>query len=106
MERAYAVRPSQAEDRIEVLMACAAWRDDAGKRHLLAMMREIKRSPSGAYAGLTPIDDMPSASELMAGWLRDVVPPVDVSPQDRETVKRNLGKMGIGLRFETMPSVH
>ena len=46
-ERAYGVAPSQAEDRIEVIIAETVWRDDDGARRTLHESREIVRDATG-----------------------------------------------------------
>lgn len=106
-KRAQAIMPSQAEDRIEVVIVSTAWRDDAGKTHLIASVREIVRDEAGDYVRLVPVHGGPPDGEAMTeGWLRDVIPPVDVSPHDRETAMSLLDRMGVKVEFQSPPSQH
>ncbi len=57
-ERATAIRPSQSEDRLEVVTVTITWLDETtGERRSLARWREIeRRSNSGKPVGLKLID--------------------------------------------------
>jgi len=46
-QRAEAVPPSEAEDRVETVIASAVWRDDSWRRHSLVAERLIERAADG-----------------------------------------------------------
>jgi hypothetical protein len=101
--RAYAVPPSEAEDRVEVLMAAVAWRDDGGRTRMRASIREILRDDSNAFLGLRRIKPGPEDGEAIGqSWLGDVIPPVNVRAEDREKAMDFLRRMGVHIELQPM----
>jgi hypothetical protein len=72
--RVDAVRPRDAEDRVEVVIVLTMFRDDAGQRQVISDTREIERRANGKPSGL-------KAFRLNEGWdvLDDAV--VDAFPE-------------------------
>jgi hypothetical protein len=106
-ERAYGIKPSEAMDRVEVVVVSTAWRDNAGKTRLSGNVRKIVRDASGAFERLAPLHGGPAdAEEMASGWLDKVLPPVDIGPADRQKAMDFIERLGIGISLTKMPSVH
>jgi len=67
-QRAAAVPPSEAEDRVETVIASAVWRDDSWRRHTMVAERLIERAADGTPS-LGPIswdNSIPDAPIIVA----------------------------------------
>ena len=104
--RAFAVPPSEAEDRIEIVMAELIYRDDAtGERRSLADAREIVRDAKGKPVGFRDNALDPDA-QGEGRWV-DVLTPDRPTAEERAraaAVIEALGEMGLGLGDMVKPS--
>lgn len=100
-ERATAVRPSEAEDRIEVVIATLTYRDADGERRTLSDIREIERRANGKPSGLKPLPDM--AGEI-GGTIPELLPPVLLKPEDKTIAREVLARLAkiYGRRMEVI----
>jgi hypothetical protein len=101
-QRAYAVAPSEAENRIEVVIAEIVWRDDDGARRTMHESREIVRDAKGE-----PVSFRPSPTPLGSGQVESEGRWVDVLTPERPTVEeralaraalKQLAEFGLELR--------
>lgn len=96
--RAHAIRPAEAEDRIEVVIAEIIWRDDDGERRTMHESFEIVRDARGEPVSFRPRS---TGGESVGRW-------VDVLTPERPTVEERARAVGalkvlakFGLEFRT-----
>jgi hypothetical protein len=91
-ERATAVAPSEAEDRVEIVLANLDWRDAAGDQYCLTMSAEILRDVTGAVCGTGPQETVgPAPAE---GRFAALLPPFLIEPWMREEARRLMKRFG------------
>jgi hypothetical protein len=75
-------RPSQAEDRREIVFASIFWRDDAGEMQSLVRQGEIQRDGDATITGFdeTPLGS--GAAHYESPWSA-AIPPFDLTPEQR-----------------------
>lgn len=88
-ERSEAVRPSEAEDRREVVMCVVMYRE-AGERHVLSEAREIQRRANGKPDGLTPYRQLETL-DVVGGDVIGVFPKYPPTPEMRAMARLALG---------------
>jgi hypothetical protein len=91
--RVNAVRPREAEDRREVVMANLYHRNDVGAVVELSQTREIIRGWDGKPTGLAPADEV----ELLfsEGDMTQVMPPEVPSPEQVRYARQLLDRSGL-----------
>jgi hypothetical protein len=88
-----AVRPRDAEDRREVVMATLYYRDDAGAVVELTQSREILRGWDGKPTGLAPADDVEVL--FSDGDLTNVMPPEKPTAEQVRYARQLLDRSGL-----------
>jgi hypothetical protein len=91
--RVTAVRPRDAEDRREVVMANLYYRDDAGAVVELSQTREILRDWDGKPTGLAPADDVEVL--FSEGDLTNVMPPEKPTAEQVRYARQLLDRSGL-----------
>lgn len=102
--RAYAVAPSEAEDRIEVVIVTLTYRDDAGERHPLGDAVEIVRDSDGKPTGVKPVFPTDEGKPGIEGTLVDLLPERAAPPHIREAGRRFLADLGVVVERMERPS--
>ena len=103
--RAYAVPPSEAEDRFEVVMAELIYRDDDGQRRCMADVREILRDATGKPVGFRDgVLDPLARSEGRWVEVLTAEPPTAEERARAAAAIEELGEMGVGLADMVKPS--
>lgn len=101
-ERAYGIAPSQAEDRIEVVIAELVWRDDGGERRTMHEFREIVRDAKGEPVGFRPGPATPGGGKVESeGRWVDVLTPERPTVEERAravAALKHLAEFGLELR--------
>jgi hypothetical protein len=101
-ERAYGVTPSQAEDRLEVIIAEIVYRADDGGRRTLHEHREIVRDAAGKATGFRPVPRLPGSVTSSEGRWVEVLPPERPTEEERAYARETLATVaGFGLSLET-----
>jgi hypothetical protein len=90
--RSNAIRPSEAEDRREVVMVVIMYRDAAGERQIVSDTREITRRDNGKPDGLTPYR-MNEGMDMLSGGIIETFPRWPASPEQRD-----LARIALGIR--------
>lgn len=94
-DRVSAVRPSQAEDRREVVMVVIAYRDAAGERKVLFESREIQRRANGKPCGLVSFREIEMNDGNLEGRMVDVLPEQPPDALQRSAAHMLLKAMGV-----------
>lgn len=94
-QRATEIRPSQVENRIEVVICTITYRDDDGDQKSAAISREIERSADGKVSGLTVIKGQEEPDYSTTGRMVEVLPPRGYSPEIRAAAKQTLDVLGL-----------
>jgi hypothetical protein len=99
-ERLTAMRPSEAEDRIEVVAVQTMYRDaETGERRTMGETREIIRDGHGKPIGLKP-QAFPNTA-VIEGRMVDLFPPEPPSASDcaiaREVLEKLAEMLGLGM---------
>lgn len=104
--RASKIRPSQAPDRREVLVAGTCYRGDDRKLALALRMREITRAADGKPTGTKPVP-IPEGSIPYEAALTHLLPPAIFSADQQQAARLELTKAqiatGIYLQQTTLP---
>lgn len=99
--RTGAVMPSQAEDRIEVVVATLAYRDAADARHTLSKVQEIVRGADAKPTRAKPID-LPTTG--MSGTMTDLMPERRPTAVERAAARTLLTMIDLNLEKVAMPN--
>jgi hypothetical protein len=107
-ERAFSVKPSQAHDRMEVVVAMLTFIDPAGERKTMGAMRGIERDAAGKAIGCTIIpghdDKSMSRGECIDGQIPGLLPTFRPTPEQRALVHELLEAMGVQAQVLEQPS--
>jgi hypothetical protein len=94
-ERAQAVAPSEAEDRIEIVMVSTDYRDDAGELQALMTSGEIQRGADGKPSSVTQFDiDSEEGPIRYEGRFAKLLPPTPPTDAQREFAREVLTLLG------------
>jgi hypothetical protein len=99
LARAKAVRPSEAEDRIDSLMTCLYYYDDANEMQTSVRIGEIQRNDRGKPCAVTPLTFMGEMDG--EGRMEDFVYKIlaaEVTPDERELARSGLPPTAIQWR--------
>lgn len=100
-QRVYLVPPSEAEDRIEVVIAEIIYRDDDGERRTLHESREIIRDAAGKPSGFRSVQNvLGGAVERSEGRWVEVLSPEPPTVEERARAAAallDLADMGFGI---------
>lgn len=99
--RVDAIRPSEAEDRIEMVIVVLQYRDTNSRLHLATGRGEILRSADGKPTGLTEPD---VTSETLTGRFADFMPRKRPNAEERARAKATLVRGGVVLQPIPRPS--
>ena len=93
--------PSEAEDRVEILMVVNSYRDDAGERRTRGVMLEIIRDTEGKVTGL--VERTPEGGDAeLEGPLANLLPAREPPAIVREEAKRTLARIKQTASRETL----
>ncbi len=92
--RTHAVRPSEAEDRTEVLMVTLTYRDDANETRSMQRSAEILRDAAGKPTGVKPVDD-DLDDMTMTGSMLEILPNERPSSSQRAAAREVMRLLGI-----------
>jgi hypothetical protein len=105
-ERAYAVAPSEAEDRIEVVIAEIVYRDDGGERRTMHETREIVRDAAGKPVSFRRTEHhLGGEVDRSEGRWVEVLTPEPPTAEERASAVaalKTLAEMGFGIEKGTM----
>jgi len=90
-----AVQPRDAEDRLEAVLVCICWRDDAGERQALFETREITRRDNGKPDGLAPIPSTRGDCDVFGGAMIEVLPTRAPSALEQAAAMALLSRLGV-----------
>jgi hypothetical protein len=86
-------RPSEAEDRIEIIYAMVIWRDDAGERQAAFKAGDIERDASGTVSSVKPRATW-KVDDSIVGDVIGIMPEEAVSPSRRAEAIRLISAGG------------
>jgi hypothetical protein len=93
--RTNAVRPREAEDRVEVVMVVLAFRDGAGERQIVSDTKEIERRANGKPSGLKPYQ-VGGQARGWSGRMVDIFPEEAPTEVERLAARAVLRAAGLG----------
>ena len=92
--RTHAVQPRDAEDRLEAVLVCICWRDEAGERQTLVEAREITRRANGKPDGLAPMATAKDCDQL-GGAMVEILPTRAPSALEQAAAQALLSRLGV-----------
>jgi hypothetical protein len=107
IERALAVMPRDAEDRIEVLLSQITYRDEGGDNHSIMRSAEIERGADGKVSGFKP-DALPQDDDAKdEGMVFRILPSFIATPELQAKAQEALPKLAalLGLKSQDVPIV-
>jgi hypothetical protein len=85
-----ATPPSQAKDRVEIIIALALYRGDDGHRHVMHRFHTIERNDRGQVTGLGVNLDRDDRPDTLFGKMIEAMPDGPVTPAQRKAAKQLL----------------
>lgn len=103
LRQAAKMRASEAENRIEVIIAMAVYRNAENTRKSISLTREIQRDPNDKFIGLGA-ETLTNDQHL--GGIPNILPMTNFPPAVRSKARETLHNLGIKAEKMPAPTIH